>query len=381
MAETENIVTISHVSKSFGSNQVVQDLNLEVKKGEFLTLLGPSGCGKTTTLRMIAGFETPTSGRILLGGRDVKESEPYDREVNTVFQNYALFPHMNVYENIAFGLTMKKTPKEEIKRRVTEMLTLVQLEGYENRRPDQLSGGQKQRVAIARALINRPKVLLLDEPLGALDLKLRKQMQFELKRLQKKLGITFIYVTHDQEEALTMSDRIAILYQGILQQVDLPRNIYEKPASRFVADFIGESNIFYGYVSEKRGGEAKVVLENGEATISGTAAEPNQIVYVSVRPEDMVFSQEPKDGFTLFGTVKDVIFAGSVLKTIVELPEKMEIKSYTSPRAPSSRIGDRLYLSWEPGSAVVVPTADHVTYRTIDNPVFAPEKRRDGREP
>lgn len=376
MAETENIVTISHVSKTFGENQVVRDLNLEIKEGEFLTLLGPSGCGKTTTLRMIAGFETPTSGQIFLEGRDVKASEPYEREVNTVFQNYALFPHMNVYDNVAFGLTMKKTPKPEIKRRVTEMLSLVQLEGYENRRPNQLSGGQKQRVAIARALINRPKVLLLDEPLGALDLKLRKQMQFELKRLQKKLGTTFIYVTHDQEEALTMSDRIAILYKGILQQVDLPRNIYERPASRFVADFIGESNIFYGYVAKQNGSEARVVLENGEVSISDPSVEPNQIVYVSVRPEDMIFSREPKAGFTLSGNVKDVIFIGSALKTIVELPENMEIKSNSSPRTPACEIGERMYLSWEPGSAVVIPTADHAIYQTVGNSAFAPEAER-----
>ena len=240
----EIIVKVDNVNKKYGDNHVVKDLNMEIKKGEFLTMLGPSGCGKTTTLRMIAGFETPTDGNIYIEGEEIQNTEPFDREVNTVFQNYALFPHMTIYDNIAFGLSIKNVNKAEIKERVAEMLELVQLQGYENRKPDQLSGGQKQRVAIARALINRPKVLLLDEPLGALDLKLRKQMQFELKRLQKKLGITFIYVTHDQEEALTMSDRIAIMYGGNLEQIGTPEEIYEKPTSKFVADVIGGSNIF-----------------------------------------------------------------------------------------------------------------------------------------
>ena len=247
------IVKIDKVNKKYGNNHVVRDLFMDVYEGEFLTMLGPSGCGKTTTLRMIAGFETPSDGNIYIEGEKIQDTEPYDREVNTVFQNYALFPHMTIYENVAFGLTIKKVNKIEIKQRVTEMLELVQLTGYENRKPSQLSGGQKQRVAIARALINRPKVLLLDEPLGALDMKLRKQMQFELKRLQRKLGITFIYVTHDQEEALTMSDRIAIMYGGNLEQIGTPKEIYEKPASKFVGDFIGESNIFYGVAGDRHG--------------------------------------------------------------------------------------------------------------------------------
>lgn len=370
MKESESIITIAHVSKTFGVNQVVKDLNLAIHPGEFLTLLGPSGCGKTTTLRMIAGFETPTSGSILLEGSDVKDSEPYEREVNTVFQNYALFPHMSVFDNVAFGLAMKKVPKEEIKKRVHEMMSLVQLEGYESRKPDQLSGGQKQRIAIARALINRPKVLLLDEPLGALDLKLRKQMQFELKSLQKRLGITFIYVTHDQEEALTMSDRIAVMYQGILQQVDEPRVIYEHPASRFVADFIGESNIFYGYVSEIDGDCAEVTLENGKASISAAGVSKGQIVYVSVRPEDLIFSDMPKEGFMLAACVKDVIFIGTAIKTIAELPEKMEIKSNHPIREKTFESGDRVFISWNPSHAVVIPTADHTLYETISEPVF-----------
>lgn len=242
------IVSLVGVEKSFGSNKVVKDMNIEVKEGEFLTLLGPSGCGKTTTLRMIAGFEEASSGIIKVQGISIEDKEPFERDVNTVFQNYALFPHMTVFDNISYGLRIRKRPKVEIEKRVNEMLNLVQLKGYEKRKPDELSGGQKQRVAIARALINNPKVLLLDEPLGALDLKLRKQMQIELKRLQKKLGITFVYVTHDQEEALTMSDRIAVMNEGVIEQLATPREIYDRPLTRFVAGFIGESNIFDGKV-------------------------------------------------------------------------------------------------------------------------------------
>ena len=238
------IISLEGVEKRFGSNLVVKKMNLEIAEGEFLTLLGPSGCGKTTTLRMIAGFEEASAGVIKVEGERIEDKEPFQRNVNTVFQNYALFPHMTVFNNVAYGLTIKKVPKPEIQERVMEMLRLVQLEGFEKRKPDELSGGQKQRVAIARALVNKPKVLLLDEPLGALDLKLRKQMQIELKRLQKKLGITFIYVTHDQEEALTMSDRIAVMHDGVLEQLDVPMEIYEHPKTKFVAGFIGESNIF-----------------------------------------------------------------------------------------------------------------------------------------
>ena len=246
------IISLEGVEKRFGSNLVVKKMNLEIAEGEFLTLLGPSGCRKTTTLRMIAGFEEASAGVIKVEGERIEDKEPFQRNVNTVFQNYALFPHMTVFNNVAYGLTIKKVPKPEIQERVMEMLRLVQLEGFEKRKPDELSGGQKQRVAIARALVNKPKVLLLDEPLGALDLKLRKQMQIELKRLQKKLGITFIYVTHDQEEALTMSDRIAVMHDGVLEQLDVPMEIYEHPKTKFVAGFIGESNIFDGKVTDKK---------------------------------------------------------------------------------------------------------------------------------
>ena len=259
------IVSLVNVEKWYGTNHVVKNMNINIAEGEFLTLLGPSGCGKTTTLRMISGFELPTSGVIKVQGESVEKKEPYQRDVNTVFQNYALFPNMNVFDNVAYGLKVKKVPKQEIKERVKEMLKLVQLEGFEKRRINQMSGGQKQRVAIARALINRPKVLLLDEPLGALDLKLRKQMQIELKRLQKKLSITFVYVTHDQEEALTMSDRIAIINKGVIEQIDTAYNIYEHPKTRFVASFIGESNILNAVVLENNDGVVTIGTEVGKA--------------------------------------------------------------------------------------------------------------------
>ena len=234
------MIQLVAINKSFKEHKAVDNISIVIKEGEFLTLLGPSGCGKTTTLRMIAGFEEPTSGEILLDGIDVSRKNPYERNLNTVFQNYALFPNMNVYNNIAFGLKIKKLSKKTIKEKVTKVLAIVQLEDFGDRYPSQLSGGQKQRVAIARAIVNSPKVLLLDEPLGALDLKLRKQMQFDLKHLQKELGITFIYVTHDQEEALTMSDRIAVMNKGKIEQIGTPDEIYNKPKTKFVANFIGE---------------------------------------------------------------------------------------------------------------------------------------------
>jgi len=254
------IVDIKDVNKIYGTNHVVKDLNLQVEEGEFLTLLGSSGCGKTTTLRMIAGFEEPTTGSIQVEGEPIEDKEPFERNVNTVFQSYALFPHKTIYDNVAYGLKMKKVPKKEIKERVAEMLEMVQLSGFEKRYPSQLSGGQKQRVAIARALINRPKVLLLDEPLGALDLKLRKQMQLELKRLQKKLHITFIYVTHDQVEAMTMADRIVIMKEGVIQQVGKPMELYDHPVNKFVAGFIGSPQMNFFDVTIK-GNE--VTFEDG----------------------------------------------------------------------------------------------------------------------
>jgi len=296
---SDSIVSIQHVDKWYGNNHVVKDMNLEIREGEFLTLLGPSGCGKTTTLRMIAGFEDASSGIIEVQGERVEEKEPYQRDVNTVFQNYSLFPHMSVYDNVAYGPSIKKVPKDEIRRRVEEMLALVQMSGYEKRKPDALSGGQKQRVAIARALINNPRVLLLDEPLGALDLKLRKQMQIELKRLQKKLGITFVYVTHDQEEAMTMSDRIAVMRDGIILQIDSPLEIYDHPNCRFVADFIGESNILDGKVHSISGNLMQVETPCGIIKTCGEGFTVGETICVSIRPEYLSVTHEPKDGFTV----------------------------------------------------------------------------------
>ena len=321
------IVEIEGVNKIYGSNHVVKDLNLSIEEGEFLTLLGSSGCGKTTTLRMIAGFEEPTSGTIMVEGERVEEKEPFERNVNTVFQSYALFPHKTIYDNIAYGLKMKKVPKAEIRERVTEMMEMVQLSGFEKRYPSQLSGGQKQRVAIARALIYRPRVLLLDEPLGALDLKLRKQMQLELKRLQKKLNITFIYVTHDQEEALTMSDRIAVMHDGIIDQLASPTEIYEHPATKFVATFIGETNIYDGCITRIEDGIAVMTLENGAVSVK-CPEDFSLLEYatISVRPEKMKFAASPVEGFELEAQVKDYIYVGSVLKCIVSLPNGNELK-------------------------------------------------------
>ena len=308
---SDSIVSLRHVEKWYGNNHVVKDMNLEIQEGEFLTLLGPSGCGKTTTLRMIAGFENATSGTIEVQGQRVEEKEPYERDVNTVFQNYSLFPHMTVFDNVAYGPSIRKVPKDEIKRRVTEMLALVQMSGYEKRKPDALSGGQKQRVAIARALINNPRVLLLDEPLGALDLKLRKQMQIELKRLQKKLGITFVYVTHDQEEAMTMSDRIAVMRDGVILQMDAPAKIYDRPNCRFVADFIGESNVISGVVRSVEGEKLSVETPDGMILACGEGFTVGEKICVSVRSEYLNLSATPVEGFTLRGKVKDFIYVGA----------------------------------------------------------------------
>lgn len=367
--ERKVIVEIKSVNKIYGKNHVVKDLDLNIYEGEFLTLLGSSGCGKTTTLRMVAGFEEPTSGTIKVENEDIHNKEPYERDVNTVFQSYALFPHMTIYDNVAYGLKMKKVKKAEIKARVTEMLDMVQLGGFEKRYPSQLSGGQKQRVAIARALINQPKVLLLDEPLGALDLKLRKQMQLELKRLQKKLHITFIYVTHDQEEALTMSDRICIMNDGVLQQVGTPSEIYESPHTRFVATFIGETNLFDGIVSAKKNGKLHINVESGDFYVPDEDFKNNEMLTVSVRPERMQYSAEPVEGFNLAGTVKDQIYVGSVLKTMVELPNGNEIKIERLAGQALPK-GGRVYLHWKDGDAKLIHTFDDVFAEAVEDIVM-----------
>ena len=301
---SQNIIEIKNVSKTYGDNTVLNNLSLNIRKNEFLTLLGPSGCGKTTTLKILAGFENSDIGKVLFNDEDISALPPYKRQLNTVFQKYALFPHMNVYENIAFGLKIKKVSKNEIAKKVSEMLKLVALEGFEKRSIDSLSGGQQQRVAIARALVNEPKVLLLDEPLGALDLKLRKEMQSELKRIQQRLGITFIFVTHDQEEALTMSDTIVVMNKGIIQQMGSPEDIYNEPANAFVADFIGESNIVDGIMLE----DLKVEFCNHVFTCVDKGFNSNEVVDVVIRPEDIEIISPEKGMIT--GKVNSVKFKG-----------------------------------------------------------------------
>jgi len=357
------MVRLMNVMKDFGCQRVIENLYLEAKQGEFLTLLGPSGCGKTTTLRMIAGFEEPTDGKIYLNDKEVSNNQPYERDVNTVFQSYALFPHMNIFENIAFGLKLKKLPKEEIKRKVKEALKLVRLEGYENRKPNQLSGGQKQRVAIARAIINNPKVLLLDEPLGALDLKLRKEMQIELKHLQQKLGITFIYVTHDQEEALILSDRIAVMNKGKIEQLDIPRVIYEQPKTKFVADFIGETNLFEGIIDSVTKDYLNVIVENNKeikvnnTEISELTLKSGSNVFVAVRPEKMNLTNSPGDGMNyLKCKIKEQIYVGSVNKTIVTTfgGNEIIINEPTDSSINLNHTEDDIFIQWNNEDGVVV---------------------------
>lgn len=311
----KNIIRLENVTKRFGDSVVVDTLNLYVLKNEFLTILGPSGCGKTTTLRMIGGFESPTEGKILFDEADITSVPPYQRKINTVFQKYALFPHMNIYENIAFGLHIKKLSDAEIKPRIERMLDMVGLKGYERRSVQSLSGGQQQRIAIARALVNEPDVLLLDEPLGALDLKLRKDMQLELKDMQRELGITFVYVTHDQEEALTMSDTVVVMEHGIIQQIGAPEDIYNEPKNRFVADFIGESNIL----------DATMICDN-QVAFAGhefgcvdTGFGQNAPVDVVVRPEDITVV--PLDKGQVTGVVESVVFKGVHYEMLVDQGE------------------------------------------------------------
>ena len=304
MYDEMRLIELKGISKNFGDTQVLRNVDLYIRKKEFLTLLGPSGCGKTTMLRIIGGFEFPTEGQVLFEGKDITDVPPYRRRVNTVFQKYALFTHMNVFDNIAFGLKLKKMGKQEIARRVGRMLELVNMEGYEKRWADSLSGGQQQRIAIARALVNEPEVLLLNEPLGALDLKLRKNMQLELKAMQQELGITFIYVTHDQEEALTMSDTIAVMSGGRIHQIGDPKKIYDEPKNAFVADFIGESNILPGVMPE----DDVVEMAGQKFPCVDEGFDKNEEVDVVVRPEDiMVVGQ---DVGMLTGTVESVIFKG-----------------------------------------------------------------------
>ncbi len=345
MSAGEPMIVVDRLVKEFGEVRAVNDVSLEIAAGEFFSMLGPSGCGKTTTLRVIAGFEEPDAGRVLLDGDDVTFVSPKKRNVNMVFQDYALFPHMTVADNVAFGLKLKRVQAAELRSRVAEMLTVVRLDGYEDRRPAQLSGGQRQRVALARALVNRPAALLLDEPLGALDLKLRREMQLELKRIQQSTGTTFVYVTHDQEEALTMSDRIAVMDGGVVQQVDEPRALYERPATSFVADFIGTSNMLSIAGAERRNGHAVLELGDGMRIIAPEEAGER----ITVRPEKIRIGVE-LDGecSRLSGTVVESVYLGSLSQTVIEVTtgERLVVHQLNDDERPPPEPGERVVLSW-----------------------------------
>ncbi|MDP8957494.1 MAG: ABC transporter ATP-binding protein [Actinomycetota bacterium] len=349
-------VKLDRVTKRFRDVVAVDDLTLEVDRGEFFSLLGPSGCGKTTTLRMIGGFEEPTEGAIYLRGRDVTDLPPYRRNVNTVFQSYALFPHLNVFENVAFGLRRKRTEEDQIDRRVREALRLVDLQGLEKRRPSELSGGQQQRVALARALVNEPDVLLLDEPLGALDLKLRKQMQLELKRIQNEVGITFLYVTHDQDEAMTMSNRLAVMRHGRIDQIGRPRDVYENPATEFVAGFLGASNLLDAELTDLRGNTATIQLGGG-SSITVPSNRLNGLrgrFKVGVRPEKIFVLRRGEDvpeGWNcLYGRVRDAAYVGVSHQITVEGASGRTLNVYEQNIAGQSvpRPGDSVRLAWKP---------------------------------
>jgi spermidine/putrescine transport system ATP-binding protein len=353
------MVHLHGVTKRFDDVTAVDELDLEIGRGEFFTLLGPSGCGKTTTLRMIAGFEDPTEGDVLIDGQGVAGLPPHRRPTNTVFQSYALFPHLSVGENVAFGLQRQKVPKEEVSRRVEAELGRVGLAGEINRRPNQLSGGMQQRVALARALVNLPKVLLLDEPLGALDLKLRKGLQLELKRIQREVGITFVYVTHDQEEALTMSDRIAVMNRGKVEQVSTPEEVYERPTTTFVAGFIGVSNLMPATVASANGGRGRVTLDAGidvDADVSGF--ETGERAHAVVRPEKLRIASagaHPQtDGLaTVDGVVESSVYLGTSTQIVVRLPDgaRMTVLVPNASEAERSQLpggGVPVTLGWEP---------------------------------
>lgn len=329
----ENIIELKHISRTFDDGfRVVEDFNLTVKRGEFVTFLGPSGCGKTTTLRMIAGFDKPTEGELLLNGKDISELPPNKRPINTVFQRYALFPHLNVFDNIAFGLKLKKLPKADIEKKVKKALEMVDLEGFEERKISTLSGGQQQRIAIARALVNEPEILLLDEPLGALDLKMRKEMQLELKSMHEQLGITFIYVTHDQEEALTMSDKIVVMSEGRIQQVGTPEDIYNEPKNAFVADFIGESNIYNGIMT----GKCRVRFCGAEFECVDDV-EHGTMIDAVVRPEDVIITTPDKG--IIKGIVTSVIFKGVHYEIVVESGKNEIVVQSTKKAELNTEVG------------------------------------------
>ena len=359
---SEPILRIRGLSKDYGEGLVLKDMNLDVEAGEFLTLLGPSGCGKTTTLRIIAGLERPTAGKVYLEGEDMTSLPPEKRPVNTVFQNYALFPHMNVFSNVAYGLRILRLSKQELKERVSAALSLVRLSGYEKRMPSQLSGGQKQRVAIARAVVLQPKVLLLDEPLGALDLKLRQEMQKELKLLQRQLGITFIYITHDQEEALNMSSRIVIMRNGRIEQAGTPEDVYERPRTLFAADFIGQSNLLHGTVTG-------VLPDSLTLDVSGVSlpAFPSDTFTPSVgdkavlclRPQRVRYGSAPQHDMPLRGVIQSKEYTGGMQHTRIALNDTLVLGAVTqSAELDTYPVGSEVYVGWSMRHAPLVPDSE-----------------------
>ena len=359
-------IELSGVTKDFHAGgeviSAVREMDLQIREGEFFSLLGPSGCGKTTTMRMVAGFEEPTTGTVWLQGTDVTSAAPNKRDVNMVFQSYALFPHMDVFENVAFGLRRRQVPKGEITTKVGEMLEIVDLSGRESRRPRELSGGQQQRVALARALVNHPKALLLDEPLGALDLKLRQAMQVELKRIQREVGITFVYVTHDQGEALTMSDRIAVMNDGLIEQLATPREIYEHPASRFVAGFIGTSNLLTGVAASVSASQAVIDVSADEriiVPIRDAQVTQGAKLEVTVRPEKIELSTErpPIGSCAVRGTVTEVVYLGTSTNFTIATTTGAEIVVFQQNSASAGDVavrGDSVWLSWQPQHSYLI---------------------------
>ena len=367
------VIEIDHVTKRFGDYVAVADADFSIASGEFFSMLGPSGCGKTTTLRMIAGFETPTEGAIRLEGADVSKTPPNERNVNTVFQHYALFPHMTVWDNVAYGPRSKKLGKGEIRKRVDELLDIVRLSDFAERRPAQLSGGQQQRVALARALVNYPSALLLDEPLGALDLKLRHVMQFELKRIQREIGITFIYVTHDQEEALTMSDRIAVMNAGNVEQIGTPTEIYDRPSTVFVASFIGQANLWSGRQTGRANRdfvEIDVLGSTLKARPGETAIEPGGQATLMVRPERVRVTMDAPTGDVagVRAKVSDLTFQGPVVRLSLVAPDESTVIAHVGPEQnlPLLRPGDEVYVSWTPDASLVLPGADIPTAEDLE---------------
>ncbi|MCV7357698.1 ABC transporter ATP-binding protein [Mycolicibacterium fluoranthenivorans] len=367
------VIEIDHVTKRFDDYVAVAEADFTIASGEFFSMLGPSGCGKTTTLRMIAGFETPTSGAIRLEGVDVSRVPPHKRNVNTVFQHYALFPHMTVWDNVAYGPRSAKKDKTEVKRAVDEILEIVRLTDFAKRKPGQLSGGQQQRVALARALVNYPSALLLDEPLGALDLKLRHAMQFELKRIQREVGITFIYVTHDQEEALTMSDRIAVMNVGNVEQIGTPTDIYDRPATVFVAGFIGQANLWAGKQTGRANRdyvEIEVLGSTLKSRPGDTAIEAGGQATLMIRPERVRVSVEAPTGdvVAVRTTVRDLTFQGPVVRLSLVAPDESIVVAHVGAEQdlPLLRPGDEVYVNWTPDASLVLPAADIPTTEDLE---------------